>query len=73
MATLYNKGQLNIGEDFIHESLIDSKFVGRILSVREFGNYLAVIPQITGSAWITGMHQFIIENEDPYNEGFVLK
>ncbi|MDR6997824.1 proline racemase family protein [Neobacillus niacini] len=72
MALLFNQGKLDIGEKFVHESIIDSKFIGQVSAVSKVGNYDAIIPQISGSAWITGMHQFIIESEDPYNEGFLL-
>ncbi|MDM5196721.1 proline racemase family protein [Fictibacillus enclensis] len=72
MAVLTKQGKLQIGDEFVHESIIDSKFSGRILSFSKVGIYEAVIPQITGSAWVTGMHQFIIDSEDPFNEGFSL-
>jgi proline racemase/trans-L-3-hydroxyproline dehydratase len=72
MALLYSQGKLKIHEHFVHESIIDSKFAGRVIAVSQVGDYQAIIPQITGSAWITGMHQFIIESEDPYYEGFLL-
>ncbi|RSK55658.1 proline racemase family protein [Bacillus canaveralius] len=72
MALLFKQGKLQVGEEFIHESIIDSKFVGRIISLSKVGNFQAVIPQITGSAWVTGMHQFIIDSEDPFYEGFLL-
>lgn len=72
MALLFKQGKLRIGENFVHESIIDSKFVGRVLGVSKVGNYQAIIPQISGSAWVTGMHQFIIDSEDPFHEGFIL-
>lgn len=72
MALLYSQGKLKIHQNFVHESIIGSKFEGRVIGVSHVGAYHAVIPQISGSAWITGMHQFIIESEDPYYEGFLL-
>jgi proline racemase len=72
MALLHSQGKLKINQNFIHESIIDSHFTGRVIGSSRVGTYHAIIPQITGSAWITGMHQFIIENEDPYYEGFLL-
>ncbi|WP_017728840.1 proline racemase family protein [Halalkalibacterium ligniniphilum] len=72
MALLFSQGKLRIGESFIHESIINSTFTGRIIGTTKVGDFDAIIPQITGSAWITGMHQFIIESEDPFHEGFVL-
>ncbi|GAW28872.1 proline racemase family protein [Carboxydocella sp. ULO1] len=72
MASLHQKNKLAIGENFVHESIIGSIFTGKLLDVQQVGPYKAVIPQITGSAWITGMHQFIIEKGDPYPEGFLI-
>ncbi|MCF6093679.1 proline racemase family protein [Microaerobacter geothermalis] len=72
MASLYQKKKLALHVEFVHESIINSTFVGKLLDVQQVGKYQAVIPQITGSAWITGMHQFIIEKDDPYPEGFLI-
>ncbi|MEW9668129.1 proline racemase family protein [Ammoniphilus sp. 3BR4] len=72
MAVLHQKGKLSIGEHFVHESMIESSFIGRCLSVKNVGEYSGVIPEISGSAWVTGMHQFIIEKEDPFHEGFLV-
>ncbi|WP_035424636.1 proline racemase family protein [Bacillus sp. UNC438CL73TsuS30] len=72
IAVHYKNGKINIGDKFVHESIIDSQFTGRVAGESQVGDYPAIIPQITGSAWITGMHQFIIDNEDPYHEGFLL-
>lgn len=72
LAVLYSKGELNIGETFIHESIIGSQFIGEIVSTTEVGSYQAVIPKITGKASITGMHQFFVDPSDPLGEGFLL-
>ncbi|WP_199614363.1 proline racemase family protein [Paenibacillus alkalitolerans] len=72
MALLHQQGKLSIGENFVHESIIDSSFIGRCLSVTSVGEYPGVIPEISGSAWVTGMHQFIIEKDDPFQDGFLV-
>jgi proline racemase len=72
MAVLFKQGKMVIGDKIVHESIIDSQFTGRVVALCKVGDYQAIIPQITGSAWITGMHQFIIDSEDPYHEGFLL-
>jgi proline racemase len=72
MSLLYKQGKLGVGERFVHESIIDSSFVGTIVDTTYVQDYQAIVPEITGSAWITGMHQFIIEKEDPYREGFLV-
>ena len=73
MATLYAKGLLRMKEDFIYESIIQTKFKGRVLEETKVGDYDAIIPEITGSAYITGHNQFFIDPEDPVKHGFILK
>ncbi|MTK12638.1 MAG: proline racemase [Clostridiaceae bacterium] len=73
MATLYAKGLLKMKEDFIYESIIQTKFKGRVLEETKVGDYDAIIPEITGSAYITGHNQFFIDPEDPVKHGFILK
>ncbi len=71
MAQLYSKGQLNIGDQFVHESYIGSRFIGRIEATTTVGNYSAIIPSIEGWAKITGHNHIIIDDEDdPYAYGF---
>jgi proline racemase/trans-L-3-hydroxyproline dehydratase len=64
MAVLFKQGKMNIGDTFVHESIIDSQFTGRIAGLSKVGDSQAIIPQISGAAWITGIHQFIIDCED---------
>ncbi|KPU27036.1 proline racemase [Caloranaerobacter sp. TR13] len=73
LATLYSKGKLRIGEYFVYESILGTTFKGRILGTTKVKNYEAVIPEITGSAYITGFSHFVIDPEDPVKYGFVLK
>lgn len=73
MATLYAKGKLKMNEEFIYESIIQTKFKGKVIGETKVGEYDAVIPEITGSAYITGHNQFFIDSEDPVKYGFVLK
>ena len=72
MATLYAKGKLDINEDFTYESIINTKFVGRVLSEAKVGDYPAIVPEITGSAFITGDSKFVINPADPVKYGFSL-
>ncbi|MEW6662052.1 MAG: proline racemase family protein [Bacillota bacterium] len=72
MASLFAKGQLSLGQEFIHESIIGTTFAGRLLQETKVGDYPAVIPQITGRAFITAIQQFIIDPEDPLRDGFFL-
>ncbi len=71
MAQLHYKGKLQKGEDFIHESFIGSKFIGRIEKETKLDGKLAIIPSIKGWAKIYGYNTIIIDDEDdPYAHGF---
>lgn len=71
MAQLFAKGKLGVGDDFIHESFIGSKFIGRVEATTKVGGFEAIIPSIEGWAKITGHNHIIIDDEDdPYAYGF---
>jgi 4-hydroxyproline epimerase len=70
LAQLYTKGKLKIGEDFIHESFIGSKFIGRVEKETTLDGKLAIIPSIKGWAKIYGYNTIIIDEDDPYAQGF---
>jgi 4-hydroxyproline epimerase len=71
LAQLYTKGYLKVGEDFIHESFIGSKFVGRIEKETTLDGKVAVVPSVTGWAKIYGYNTITIDDEDdPYAFGF---
>jgi len=71
LAQLYAKGKLKKGEDFIHESFIGSKFVGRVEEETTLNGQLAIIPSIKGWAKIYGHNTITIDDEDdPYAHGF---
>ncbi|TYA10191.1 proline racemase [Paenibacillus faecis] len=72
VAALYKKGELAIGEEFVHESIVGSLFHAKVLEETAVGGLTAVIPQITGSAWIMGFHQFVMREQDPLYRGFFL-
>lgn len=72
LASLYARGELKIGEEFINESIIGSKFTCRAVERCMVGSKPAVLPEITGSAHITGMHSFFLDPADPFPEGFQL-
>jgi Proline racemase len=71
LATLYARNQIGIGEDFIYESFIGSKFKGVIKETTTVGEFDAVIPMITGSAYVTGEATYVIDADDPLKYGFV--
>jgi len=73
MATLFAKGKLKLNETFVYESILGTLFKGRLLGETKIGELNAVIPEITGSAYITGIQQFMIDQRDPFKYGFTLK
>jgi len=70
MALLHSKGNLRIGETFIHESILGSRFTGRLIAETKVANYDAVIPEITGRAYVTDFNALVLE--DLLREGFLL-
>jgi proline racemase len=55
---------------FVHESVIGTTFSARVASRTTVGDYAAIVPELTGSAWITGEHTFIVDEDDPLRKGF---
>jgi len=72
MATLYAKGELGLNQDFCHEGLLGTIFTGRLVGETMVGPYKAVIPTIGGQAWITGFCNYVLDPEDPFQEGFTI-
>ena len=70
MAVLDAMGLLSDDTPFVHESLIGTTFTGRIAGRTMVGEYEAIVPEIEGSAWITGEHTFVVDDEDPLRNGF---
>ncbi|MEL0457367.1 4-hydroxyproline epimerase [Flavobacteriaceae bacterium SZ-1-7] len=70
MAQLYAKGKLKLGEPYIHESFIGSKFTGKVEKETTLKNKKAIIPSIQGWAQVTGYNNIIIDDDDPYAHGF---
>ncbi|MGE0863188.1 MAG: proline racemase family protein [Vicinamibacterales bacterium] len=72
MAVLNDMGLLFDDVPFVHESIVGTTFKGRVLERVEVGERPAIIPEIEGSAWITGEHTFLIDGDDPLKAGFRL-
>lgn len=70
LAALYAKGEIKIGEPFVYESFIGSQFKGVIKEETTVGPFKAIVPQITGSAYITGVSTYVIDPDDPLKYGF---
>jgi proline racemase len=72
MAQLHALGDLQIGQTFVNESVIGSRFTGRLVEETELAGRPAVIPEFTGRAWITGMASYLLDIGDPFPTGFSL-
>jgi proline racemase len=72
MAALHARGELALGEAFVNESVIGTRFTGRLIEETRVGELAAVVPEITGRAWVTGMGQYLLDAEDPFPAGFAL-
>ncbi|MDQ2875994.1 MAG: proline racemase family protein [Actinomycetota bacterium] len=72
LAQLHTRGQIEVGAELINESFIGSRFTGSIVEETTVRDTPAVIPKITGRAWITGTAQYVIAPDDPFPEGFQL-
>lgn len=72
MALLHARGELKVGEKFRHTSILDTVFDCRILDTAKAGTVQAVIPEISGRAWLTGISHYGVDPEDPFPEGYRL-
>jgi len=72
MAQLHARGELALDTDFVNESFIGTTFTGRLVEQTSVGDLDAVVPTITGRAWITGTAQYLLDPTDPFPAGFLL-
>jgi proline racemase len=73
LAALHQAGELATNEVFIHESIIGTRFTGRVVTETKVAGRAAVITEIEGSASLTGYHTFVLEPDDPLGTGFLLR
>lgn len=72
-AIHYNRGDIGLGDELVIESIIGSSFTVRCLEETRVGGHLAVIPEVTGSAYICGRSQFTGDENDPFSGGFLIR
>ena len=72
MALLHAKGRMDIGQTLTARSIIDTVFTGRIAGGAEVGGREAIVPELTGRAWVTGTHQHLLDPDDPFPRGYRL-
>ncbi|MEO6222997.1 MAG: proline racemase family protein, partial [Vicinamibacterales bacterium] len=72
LAALYARGQVGLGTDFRQEGILDTVFVARAVEQTAVGEHTAILPSISGRAWITGFAQYVLAPDDPFPEGFMV-
>lgn len=72
MAVLHRKGLLGLHEDFVHESIIGTRFIGRLVEETTVGGVPAVVPTIAGTGWISGIAQYVLDPTDPFPTGYTV-
>jgi proline racemase len=72
LSVLFARGQMQVGDAMSHASAIGSTFDGRIVRETQVGTRAGIVPAIRGSAWITGISQYFVDDTDPYPEGYLL-
>ncbi len=73
MAVHHAAGVLPLGQPFVNESLVGTRFTGRLVEAAAVGAYPAVVPEVTGRAFVTGYHTFVLDEDDPLADGFLLR
>src|SRR4029079_2152117 len=72
IATLYARGKLPLDKPFRHEGILGTVFTGKLLERASVGTFDAVVPELAGTAWITGFAQYALDPDDPFPEGFTV-
>ncbi|HEY1138473.1 MAG TPA: 4-hydroxyproline epimerase [Xanthomonadaceae bacterium] len=72
MAQLAARGRLSVGDTYVHESYIRSRFIGRVEATTTLGEHDAIVPSIEGSAYATGFNRLWIDDNEPFPTGFVV-
>jgi proline racemase len=70
LAALHARGEIAVGDGFVNESITGGMFRGKVLETTSLGELDAIVPEITGKAYITGFHDFVVDPRDPYPHGF---
>jgi len=72
MAALHAKGRLGLNQEFRHEGILGTIFTGKLIEETRVGPYPAVVPTLSGTAWITGLAQYVVDPEDPFPNGYTV-
>jgi proline racemase len=72
MAQLHARGELALGEAYVHASVLGTRFTGRLVAEAKVGTFDAVVPTVRGRAWVTGLASYLLDPDDPFPAGFLL-
>lgn len=72
MAILHAKNELDLQQDFRHEGILGTIFTGRLLRETQVGHHKAVVPTLSGRAWITGFANYVVSADDPFPKGYTI-
>ncbi|MBU6266744.1 MAG: proline racemase family protein [Sphingomonadales bacterium] len=72
MAVLHARGELPLDRDFRHQGILGNVFTGRLVEQVRVGDRTAVVPTISGTAWVFGLNTLVLDHDDPFPEGYVI-
>ncbi len=72
MTLLHHRGKLALGQSYVNTGILGTTFEGRLVAETMVGGLQAVVPEVRGSAYVTGVHQFVLDSQDPFPKGFLL-
>lgn len=73
LAIHHARGEIAVGEEIVIESLVGSRFGGRVVETTRIGPHPAIVPEVSGRAWLTGRHEFVFAPDDPFATGFFVR
>ncbi len=72
MASMHARGKLHLDEPFVHEGIMGTVFVGRILRETTIGSRVAIVPEVSGQAWVTQDAKVFLDSSDPFPHGYTV-
>ena len=73
LALHFTRKEIGMNDPIVIESILGTRFTGQVIETTAFGPHDAVIPEVEGSAWITGRNEFLMDPRDPLRNGFILR
>jgi trans-L-3-hydroxyproline dehydratase len=73
LAIHYARKEISLNDPIVIESILDTRFTGQAIKTTTFGPHEAIIPEVEGSAWVTGRNEFLIDPADPLKNGFIFR